>query len=122
MLKKTITYEDYDGNKRTEDFYFNLTSAELTEMEMSVEGGLTKTLTKIVEAKDGKRIIETIKDLILRSYGEKSMDGRRFKKSFELSEAFSQTEAYTQLFMELVTDPEKTAAFVNAVVPQKKTS
>jgi hypothetical protein len=117
MLKQTITYTDYDGNKRTEDFYFNLSKAEVAEMEMSAEGGLTKTLEKIVAEQDGKRIIEMFKDLILKAYGEKSLDGKRFIKSKELSEAFSQTEAYSELFMELAMNAEASAAFVNGIIP-----
>lgn len=117
MLKKTITYVDFDGNERTEDFYFNLTKAEVTEMEMSVEGGLGKSLEKIVAEKDSKRIIETFKDLILRSYGEKSPDGKRFVKNQELRDAFAQTEAYSELFMELATKADMAAAFVNGIVP-----
>lgn len=120
MLKKTISYTDFDGNQRTEDFYFNLTKAEVTEMEMSAEGGLTKMLEKVVATQDSKRIIEIFKDLILRSYGEKSPDGRRFIKSQELRDAFAQTEAYSELFMELATDAQASAAFVNGIVPQTK--
>ena len=101
MLKKTITYTDYDGNERTEDFYFNLTKAEITEMELSHDGGLTKLIEKIVAEQDSKRIVEIFKDLILRAYGEKSPDGKRFVKNQELRDAFAQTEAYSDLFMEL---------------------
>lgn len=119
MLKKTITYEDYDGNQRTEDFYFNLSKAEVAEMEMSAEGGLTKTLESIVAAQDGKRIIETFKDLILKSYGQKSVDGKRFIKTQELREAFVQSEAYSELFMELATNADASAAFVNGIIPSK---
>jgi hypothetical protein len=118
MLKKRMTYPDYDGNQRTEDFYFNLTKAEITEMEVSAEGGLTKALEKIVAAQDGKRIIESFKDLILRAYGEKSPDGRRFIKNQELRDSFAQTEAYSMLFMELSMDPKAAAEFVNAIVPE----
>ena len=117
MLKKTITYTDFDGNQRTEDFYFNLTKAEVTEMEMSTDGGLVKMLEKIVQEKDSKRIIESFKDLILRSYGEKSPDGKRFVKTQELRDAFLQTEAYSDLFMELAMDAEMSAAFVNGIIP-----
>lgn len=117
MLKKTITYTDYDGNNRTEDFYFNLSKAEATEMEMSTEGGLSTTLRKIIADKDAKRIIESFKDLILKAYGEKSSDGKRFIKNDELREAFSQTEAYSELFMELATNAESAAAFVNGILP-----
>ena len=118
MLKKTMTYVDYLGNERTEDFYFNLTKAEVTEMEMSRNGGLVATIEKVVAEKDAKQIIEIFKDVILKSYGEKSLDGKRFIKNDELREAFSQTEAYSDLFMELATDAEAAAAFINGVVPQ----
>lgn len=118
MLKKTIKYIDFDGNERVEDFYFNLTKAEVAEMEMSTQGGLAGTLQKIVAAKDSKKIIETFKDLILRSYGEKSSDGKRFIKTQELKSSFEQTEAYSELFMELATQPDMAAAFVNAIIPQ----
>lgn len=117
MLKKTITYTDYDGNERTEDFYFNLTKAEVAEMEMSYTGGMEKMLRKIVAEKDSKRIVEVFKDLILRSYGEKSADGKRFIKNQELRDAFAQTEAYSELFMELASDAEAAAAFVNGILP-----
>lgn len=117
MLKKTIKYEDFDGNQREESFYFNLTKSELTEMELSATGGLTKMIEKIVETQDGARIISIFKELILKAYGEKSPDGRRFIKSPELSEAFSQTGAYDVLFMELATDADKASDFIKAVIP-----
>lgn len=119
MLKKTITFKDFNGNERTEDFYFNLTEAEVTEMELSVEGGLVEMINRIVAAQDGKQIIATLKDFILRSYGEKSPDGRRFVKSQEIRDKFEQTNAYSKLFMELATDANAASAFVNAVVPAK---
>lgn len=118
MLKKTITYTDYDGNERTEDFYFNLTQAEVTEMEMSTEGGLGKKLEKIIQELKREEIIVTFKDIIRRSYGEKSPDGRRFIKSKELSDAFEQTEAYSILFMELAMNADAAAEFVNGIIPQ----
>ena len=118
MIKKTITYTDYDGNNRTEDFYFNLTKAEVMEMEMSTDGGLEKMINKIIQTTDTKKIIEIFKSIILKSYGEKSPDGRRFIKNDELREAFSQTEAYSQLFMELATDAKAATDFVNGVIPQ----
>ena len=118
MLKKTITYTDYDGNERKEDFYFNLTKAEVAEMEMSTDGGLVKNIEKIVAAVDAKRIIELFKGMILQAYGEKSPDGKRFIKSQELRDAFSQTEAYSQLFMELATDANAATAFMNGIVPK----
>lgn len=117
MLKKTITYSDYNGNERTEDFYFNLTKAEVTEMEMSTAGGLAERIEKIIAAQDAPSIIKIFKDLVLRAYGEKSPDGKRFVKSDELSTAFSQTEAYSQLFIELATDADSAAKFVNGITP-----
>jgi len=117
MLKKTITYTDYNGVERTEDFYFNLSKAEILEMEMGTTGGFTEMVEKIVAAKDAPAIIKVFKDMVFKSYGEKSADGKRFIKSKELSEAFAQTEAYSQLFMELATDDKKGAEFVNGVVP-----
>ena len=117
MLKKVISYKDYDDNERTETFYFNLTKAEVTEMELSIDGGLIKQIEKIVAEKDSKRIIELFKDIILKSYGEKSPDGKRFIKSQELRDAFAQTEAYSELFIELATDADSAAAFINGIVP-----
>lgn len=117
MIKKTITYNDYNGVLRTEDFYFNLTKAEIMEMEMSTAGGLEQMINKIIAAQDTPAIIKQFKEIIKKSFGEKSLDGKRFIKSPELFEEFSQTEAYSQLFMELATDAEKAAAFVNGVIP-----
>lgn len=118
MLKKTITYTDYNGTERTEDFYFNLTKAELMEMEMETVGGLENKLKKIVAAQDTPQIIEVFKDIIGRSYGEKSDDGKRFIKSPEITNAFFQTEAYSELFMEMATDDKAAAAFINGIVPK----
>ena len=117
MLKKTITYTDYNGVDRTEDFYFNLSKAEIMEMEMGTSGGLSEMINKIVAAQDATAIIKVFKDLILKAYGEKSPDGKRFIKSDEIATAFSQTDAYSQLFMELATDADAAAAFVNGIVP-----
>jgi hypothetical protein len=117
MIKKNITYTDYNGVEKNEDFYFNLTQAEVLEMEMSTAGGLVETINKIVAAKDQPAIIKIFKDLILKSYGEKTLDGKRFMKSDEISTAFSQTEAYSILFMELATDAEAAANFINGIVP-----
>ena len=119
MLKKRIKYVDYDNNEREEDFYFNLSKAEIAEMELSIEGGLQKWIEKVVDAKDTPQIIELFKRLILQSYGEKSPDGKRFIKSDELSKEFSQTEAYSELFMELATDETAAANFVNGIIPQE---
>lgn len=117
MLTKTITYTDFKGNERTEELYFNLTKAEIMEMEMSVSGGLSEMITKIVNAKDAPSIIKIFKELLLKSYGEVSPDGRKFIKSEELSTAFSQTEAYSDLFMELATNADAAAKFINGIIP-----
>lgn len=117
MLKKTITYTDFDGNNRTEDFYFNLSKAEVVEMEMGVTGGLTQMIHKIVAAQDNKIIFDTFKTMILKAYGEKSPDGKRFVKNQDLRDAFEQTEAYSILFMELATDEQKSIDFVKAIIP-----
>ena len=117
MLKKTIAYTDYEGNERKEDFYFNLTKAEILEMELSTTGGLDKLVDKIVKERDGKKIVEIFKEIILKSYGEKSLDGKRFIKNQELTEAFMQTEAYSELFVELATNAEVAAEFINGIVP-----
>lgn len=118
MLKETITYIDYNGVERTEDHYFNLSKAEIMEMQMSTTGGLAETIQKIVDAKDAPAIVKIFKELILKAYGEKSADGRRFIKSEEISTAFSQTEAYSQLYMKLATDADAAAKFVNGIVPK----
>lgn len=118
MLKKTMTYTDYNGTERTEDFYFNLSKAELMEMELSVNGGLAEMLQNIVNSQDSPAIVKTFKEIILKAYGRKTPDGRGFEKSEELSRAFSQTEAYSDLFMLLATNAEEAAKFVNGIVPQ----
>ena len=117
MLKKSIKYTDYNGVERVEDFYFNLTKAEITEMELSVDGGMSVMLEKIVNSKNNKEIVGMFKEIILRSYGEKSPDGKRFVKSKELSEGFAQTEAFSELFVELALNEEKAAEFVKGIMP-----
>ena len=117
MIKKTVTYTDYNKVERTENFYFNLSNAEVLEMEMSTAGGMAESIQKIIDAKDTPAIIRVFKDLVLKAYGVKSDDGRRFIKSKELSEEFSQTEAYSQIFMELATNADEAAKFVNGIVP-----
>ena len=117
MLKKTITYTDYNGVERKEDFYFNLTKAELMEMEMSTKGGLAEMIQRVVDSKDVPEIIKIFKELVLKAYGEKSPDGKRFIKSKALSEEFSQTEAYSILFMELATDADEATKFIQGIVP-----
>ena len=120
MIKKVITYVDYNGKERTEAFYFNLTKAELTEMELTTNGGLADHIQRIVDAQDSKQLIELFKSMLLLSYGEKSPDGKRFIKNQELRDAFSQTEAYSQLYMDLVTNTELAIEFVNGIIPEIK--
>ena len=117
MYKKVMTYTDYNGEERTEDFYFNLTKAEITEMELMTDGGLKDKIERITKAKDVPEIIKLFKELILKAYGMKSPDGKRFIKSEKLSEEFSQTEAYSDLFIELATDSGAAAEFVNGIMP-----
>lgn len=119
MLKERIKYTDYNDQPREEDFYFNLSKAEITEMELSIDGGLVAKIERIVEQKNGSEIMAVFKQVILKSYGEKSPDGKRFIKSEELSTAFSQTEAYSNLFVRLCTSPEEAARFINGVIPQE---
>lgn len=118
MLKKTITYTDYNDVERTEDFYFNLTKTEVLELETSVEGGLEQRINKIVASKDTNQVVKIFKEIILKAYGEKSEDGKYFEKSETISNRFSQTPAYDQLFMELATDDKAAAAFINGIVPR----
>lgn len=117
MLKKTISYKDFNGNDRTEDFYFNLMESEVLEMELGETGGLADMMRRIVAAQDMPALVKIFKDLVLKAYGEKSPDGKRFVKSKEISDAFSQTEAYSKLFMELATDDVAAAKFATGILP-----
>lgn len=119
MLKKTITYVDYNDNKITEDFYFNLSKSELAEMEMSKAGGFADLLKKVINTQDMPALAKIFKEFILKAYGEKSDDGRRFVKSPELSKAFSETPAYDGLFVELMSDEDKAAEFFMAIIPSE---
>ena len=117
MYIKSITYTDYDGEERTENFCFNLSKAEIAEMQLSSTGGLDQMIKDIIAAKDNAKLVQLFKGLVLKAYGVKSPDGRRFIKSDELREEFSQTEAYSELFMELVSDAEAAADFINKITP-----
>lgn len=118
MLKKTITYTDYNDVERTETFYFNISESELTEMQLSTEGGLAERLQKMIDAQDVPSVTKVFKDIILKAYGEKSADGKYFRKSEEISNAFVATEAYNKLYMELLQDPDKLAEFINGLLPK----
>lgn len=117
MLKKLIKYTDYNGKERSENFYFYLSKAELMEMELGTVGGMQNLIQLIIDKQDIPEIIKAFKMIILKAYGEKSADGVRFIKSEELSNAFTQTEAYSVLFMELISNADAAAAFINGIVP-----
>lgn len=119
MVNEIIPYTDYNGNQRTETFNFNFTDAEIHEMEYSAEGGFGERLQRIVEAKDNVQLVKEFKGIILKSFGVKSDDGKRFVKSEELSTAFSQTEAYNILYNKLISDSEFAANFINGIMPKK---
>jgi hypothetical protein len=118
VLKKSITYDDYNGGTFTEDFYFNLSKAELVELELSHVGGLSESLKRIVASEDGAEIIKEFKNIILKSYGKRSEDGKRFVKNQQLRDEFESTEAYSVLFIELVTDADAAADFVRGIMPE----
>lgn len=118
MYKKTITYEDYNNVTRTEDFYFNLTQAELAEMEFGTSGGLADMLTQISKSMDQPSIVAMFKKIILAAYGVKSPDGKYFRKTEEIRNDFMSTEAYSILFMELASDSDSASEFINGVIPK----
>jgi hypothetical protein len=122
MLKRNVTYENFNDETVTETFYFNMTKAELVEFEYAYEGGFTNAIEKMVETNDNKGLIFVFKDLILRSYGIRSEDGKRFIKNEQLCEEFSQTGAYSALFLELATDDKAASEFITGVVPKDMAS
>lgn len=117
MIKKEITYTDYNGIERKETFWFHLSKAELLDMMMASDGDYAETVQRIIDAKDVPALISMFKDLMMKSYGVKSEDGRRFVKSKELTEEFEQSAAYSDLYMELVTDTDKAIEFVTGIIP-----
>lgn len=117
MLKKTITYPDYNGGTRTEDFYFNFTEAEVMELQMGTDGGLSAMLQRIVAAQDMPSLIKVFKELILKAYGVKTPDGKGFIKNDKVREEFESTQAFSMLFMELCSDTESASKFVKGIVP-----
>lgn len=118
MYKITETYTDYDDNQRTEDFYFNYSEAELTDLQFSVSGGLAGMIDKIIKTNDMPKLVELFRELIQKAYGVKSNDGRRFMKSPELTKEFTETVAYSQIYMRLATDSKAAQEFINNVVPK----
>ena len=120
MYKKTITYTDFDGNERTEDFYFNISKAELIEMEAGTAGGFSNMIKRMVDSHDAPTIMSSFKEFILKAYGVKSPDGKYFDKSEEISKRFEHTEAYSVLFTQLCTDANEAAKFINGIMPLTK--
>lgn len=118
MLKKTVQYEDFNGDMVKEDIYFNLTKAELVEMEINEEGGMAAMLERVAKSKDGKLIMATFKNILLSAYGVKSDDGRKFQKTQEIRDEFASSLAYDAIFFELVTNDESAAEFVNGLAPK----
>lgn len=121
MIRKTITFNDYNGNTRTEDFYFDLNEAEISELNLSIEGGLKQKVNKITQTQDRAQLIKLFKEIILMSYGEKTPDGRGFRKSQSLIDDFTSTRAYSKLFIELASDAEKASEFINGIIPTDPT-
>lgn len=118
MLKKTVTYTDYNGVERTEDFYFNLTRSELMEMHLTTEGGMDEKINNIIKAKSQSELEKLFKEILLKSYGKKSPDGRLFMKNDEIRAEFEASPVYDELYMKLFTDENAAADFVNGVIPQ----
>lgn len=121
MLKKVIKWTDFNGVEREQPFYFNLTKAEMMKMELSTDGGFTEFITRVVQAKDSKTLVELFENFILTAYGEKDADGVHFRKSQEIRDNFASTEAFSVLFMELLTDEAKAIEFINGLAPTDET-
>lgn len=117
MIKKTIHYTDYDGTERTEDFYFNLSMAELMQMQMSVEGGMRGYIQRIMAANDQTALMKLFKDVLLTTYGKKSDDGRQFIKNDTIRAEFEASPAFSEIYMELMSDAQKAADFINGLMP-----
>lgn len=117
MLKKSIKYTDFNGVERNEDFYFNLSKAELMEMQLATDGGLDAKIKEIVNKQNVPEIVSLFKTIILKSVGVKSDDGKRFIKNQDIRDAFEQSEAFSELFMELAANAEKAESFIKAVMP-----
>ena len=117
MIKKTVTYTDYNGEKRTETFYFHYSEAEILDMEMSEEGSFAERIQRIIDAKDKTALMKLVKKFVIDAYGVKSEDGKRFMKNDDVKAAFLECPAYSDIFMDMVTDDELAAEFVNGVIP-----
>lgn len=126
MLKKKIKYVDYNGESREEEYFFNMSESELSEWQYSVKGTLSSKIKDAIDTQNEPEIMKIYKDLILRSYGEKSSDGKRFRKKDDngvpLANAFYETEAFSSLFTELLSDEQKANEFVEGVLPKNISS
>ena len=118
MLKRPITYTDFDGNELTEDFYFNLSTSDLLRLDETDDGGLKESIERIIKADDKGAMMLELERIILSAYGERSEDGKRFKKSKELSDDFRTHAAYDVLFFEIITDENKMTEFITQVIPK----
>ena len=123
MLPKKITYTDFNGEEKTETFYFNLTEAELAKMQLSSIASLDVMIKNLIETDDREKIVEIFDKFILMSYGERSIDGKYFKKEDSIrgryADDFKASGAYNALFMELVTDTKAVTDFINGILPAK---
>lgn len=117
MFKITKNYTDFNGNERKEDFYFHLTEAEVIKMQLGTTGGLAETIQRLIDLQDGPAILEVFEDLVMKAYGVKSADGREFIKNQQLRDSFAQTQAYSDIYVELATDADKAAKFINGILP-----
>lgn len=120
MLKITRQYTNFNGVEVTKDFYFNLTEAELIEMEMGTAGGLAEKLQALINAKQAPEVVKTFKEILLKAYGEKSDDGERFDKSDEIAQRFAATQVYSDLFTLFSTNAQEAAKFINGIVPKQR--
>ena len=117
MLRKEVEYKDFDGNDRKDILWFHLNEVEITEMDLETSGGLVKYMESIIDTKDVDRLITIFKDLLIRSYGERSMDGKHFYKDDKIRNEFVSSAAYPVLYMEMVSDANKAVEFINGIVP-----
>lgn len=119
MIKWPITYEDYNGSQVTEDFYFNLNKAELTAMLFDANGAYTEYIQRLINERNLKQLGSEFRNIILNSYGQKSDDGKVFRKNQQIREDFENSEAYSVLFMELISDSDKASKFITGILPKE---
>lgn len=118
MHKITMTYEDFNGESVTEDLYFNLSKAELLEMNFNARGGLVNYIEAIMNARDTQEIAEFFKLILVKSYGEKTPDGKHFMKTPEIAQKFQCSVPYSELYVKLSTDAAAASEFINSIIPK----